>query len=823
MQGHTVPSASPLASPFTRLIEVAEKQDKLSGIREILRVIAESFDAEGCILWEVSPGNEPIEERKIFVLAEYFQGDWPPGWQHLAMSSRTGTAILRREPQAVNDIEEAKRSLPEAARNYLDERHVQAACVVPINLRGGETAAIDLYRTRPQPFREEEIEHLKELGSRILPYLYNSLVNHVGLELLHRVTHLIRSAGPIPADRTQKGARIRFQETLRGIVDLVADTFNSLECSIYLEDQFIEPLVYRLEATRWPWVGRKQPEAYPRGHGLTGYCIERQTPVRIFDLGRYQEDLAFIQQQYPGIQWTDPVDLKGAVREALSLHGELPPLSFMCAPIIWESRSLGALRCCVTQTGPHYFDDRQVRFLCLVAEQVGEWWGNHIGMKRGNLENSRWKTLVEGVSRLNTLVHDELNKREPTEQRMFDQALKISTEINSQAEILSVRLVDETAKELRYAATLGRAWERGGPKDVAERKSRRYSLKGDSAGAHVVRTGRLLVEPDTDRSQFKGELFPEVRTKIVAPISSGNKVYGVLDVRAMRPGSFPPHAEIFAELLGRQLGLYHFLALKSQELNKAQSDLRDSLAMQQRLYEDFQHQVKTPVIMAHQQVQTAVRSLKSGRLTPGDLYALRGVCRKAERVTTNMGLFAALAREERIKVNWKILRYEELVQTLSDSTEDHKVMVPPAWDLRFVTETESFQVLHTASVYADHALFEQALSNLLDNAGKYSFPRTRISIRGGLARHGQYFFIAVTNHGFEVTVAERHQLTERGYRGTKAARSTGEGAGIGLWIAHKIMEAHGGLLEILPTNEKGVNEFRLLFPLGIPKDLPHEQ
>jgi len=305
------------------------------------------------------------------------------------MSSRTGQAILSRQPQLANDLSAIKMDLPEAARAYMETRNVQAVCSVPLNLRGGVAAAINLYRASAGPFQPEDVERLELAASRI-PYLYNSLVNQVGLELLETVTKLIRSASPLPEESSEQAARAGLYDTLKRIVDLVAATFNALECSIYLEDPVRQPSLYRLEATEWPWVGHEQPEFYPKGRGLTGYCIDRQIPVRIFDLGRYQEDLPFIKSQYPDIKWSDPIDLKKAAKEFLKPVGELPPLSFMCAPIIGESRTLGVLRCSVTQTGPHYFDDRQVRFLCMVAERIGEWWSNHIRMKTAAFEN---KTL----------------------------------------------------------------------------------------------------------------------------------------------------------------------------------------------------------------------------------------------------------------------------------------------------------------------------------------------------------------------------------------------------------------------------------------------
>jgi len=57
-------------------------------------------------------------------------------------------------------------------------------------------------------------------------------------------------------------------------------------------------------------------------------------------------------------------------------------------------------------------------------------------------------------------------------------------------------------------------------------------------------------------------------------------------------------------------------------------------------------------------------------------------------------------------------------------------------------------------------------------------------------------------------------MTKRGWRSELAWKSAGEGDGIGLWIVDAIMKAHGGRLQITPTDRLGRNEFRLLFPAG---------
>jgi signal transduction histidine kinase len=115
-------------------------------------------------------------------------------------------------------------------------------------------------------------------------------------------------------------------------------------------------------------------------------------------------------------------------------------------------------------------------------------------------------------------------------------------------------------------------------------------------------------------------------------------------------------------------------------------------------------------------------------------------------------------------------------------------------------------------VEADWALLEQCINNIVDNAAKYSFDQTVVSVSGGIQAKGGEFYISVANEGFEVKPDEVPKLKQRGYRSDNAVWATGEGSGIGLWIVDEIMLAHGGMLSIAPT-QNGVTEVRLAFPI----------
>ncbi len=95
-------------------------------------------------------------------------------------------------------------------------------------------------------------------------------------------------------------------------------------------------------------------------------------------------------------------------------------------------------------------------------------------------------------------------------------------------------------------------------------------------------------------------------------------------------------------------------------------------------------------------------------------------------------------------------------------------------------------------VRIDPVLVEQALSQVIDNAAKYSPPGTTITIvaRGGAGA----VEIAVTDQGAGLTAEERVHLFDRFYRGPRHQVAI-KGSGLGLWIARAFVVASGGQLE----------------------------
>jgi two-component system, OmpR family, sensor histidine kinase KdpD len=96
-------------------------------------------------------------------------------------------------------------------------------------------------------------------------------------------------------------------------------------------------------------------------------------------------------------------------------------------------------------------------------------------------------------------------------------------------------------------------------------------------------------------------------------------------------------------------------------------------------------------------------------------------------------------------------------------------------------------------VHVDPAQVEQALIQILDNAGKYSPDGAPIRIAAQARR--QAVVLSVHDCGSGLTAEEKAQVGERFFRGPRQATNT-SGSGLGLWVANAFISANGGTLEV---------------------------
>jgi two-component system sensor histidine kinase KdpD len=97
-------------------------------------------------------------------------------------------------------------------------------------------------------------------------------------------------------------------------------------------------------------------------------------------------------------------------------------------------------------------------------------------------------------------------------------------------------------------------------------------------------------------------------------------------------------------------------------------------------------------------------------------------------------------------------------------------------------------------INGDHDRISQVLSNLLNNASKYSPEGTPIEV--SVLRNGSSLTVTVSDRGPGFPAQERHKLFEMFYRPNIEITRRVSGTGIGLHISKQIIDAHGGSIDL---------------------------
>lgn len=127
-------------------------------------------------------------------------------------------------------------------------------------------------------------------------------------------------------------------------------------------------------------------------------------------------------------------------------------------------------------------------------------------------------------------------------------------------------------------------------------------------------------------------------------------------------------------------------------------------------------------------------------------------------------------------------------------------------DQRFEVELEA----SLDAVAADPGHLERAIRALLSNAVKFSPEGSVVQVAGRRGNDGG-IELSVTDRGVGIEPADVPRLFERFYRTGHATTQAVQGAGLGLAIARRIVEEHGGTIEVASRPGEG-STFTVLLP-----------
>jgi len=113
-------------------------------------------------------------------------------------------------------------------------------------------------------------------------------------------------------------------------------------------------------------------------------------------------------------------------------------------------------------------------------------------------------------------------------------------------------------------------------------------------------------------------------------------------------------------------------------------------------------------------------------------------------------------------------------------------------------------------IIGDHLGLTAVMSNLLENAVKYSSGEANVELT--INKNGTRVFFEVADEGIGIEESDRKRIFQQFYRvGSEDTRKT-KGTGLGLYIVDQIVKAHQGHVEVLDNEPKGTR-FKVTLPI----------
>jgi two-component system sensor histidine kinase KdpD len=300
----------------------------------------------------------------------------------------------------------------------------------------------------------------------------------------------------------------------------------------------------------------------------------------------------------------------------------------------------------------------------------------------------------------------------------------------------------------------------------------------DAVSGELQFSGRVsaLLEERTGAAFARGKDIKDQQNQIYArPIRIGGRAIGAIGFEGLR------EPQLAAGALGA-LGAAHLERTRSFRDASRAAAAAHAESYRSAILDALAHEFKTPLST----ILTAAGALREAdTLGSHHREMAETVESEASRLSRLTNRLLRTARLEQSEVRpW--MELTDLSSLLSNTITSYRKN-SPGRVISVVKECNSSDVL------ADPELIQLAVSQLLDNACKYSTPGSQVTLR--VSNQRGFVALRVLSNGSVIQPGEKEQIFDRFYRGVSGHRMA-PGSGLGLFVARKIALAHGGTLDL---------------------------
>ncbi|MDF0666355.1 MAG: ATP-binding protein [Nitrospira sp.] len=354
-------------------------------------------------------------------------------------------------------------------------------------------------------------------------------------------------------------------------------------------------------------------------------------------------------------------------------------------------------------------------------------------------------------------------------------------------------------------------------------------------GTVLLRGLSVLVQNSQELLERLHPLHRELALKIgsqsfvAVPLKTQNGVLGSLTVDRAQPNSLSHDDVEIMTTFASQLAIaidsvtaYHHIEQmnanleqkvleRTVQLGVANEQLKKLDQIRSELLHAVSHDLRQPMASIHSHAENVLQGL-FGPINEKQAERLAEILSGVDRV---MKMREALLYLAQIESDTPVLRPEwidlqKLVGAVADSLRE---------TMREKAITfETFQLDDAILLEADRYMLIQILTNLLENAVKFTPPGGHVQVLSKIQSEG-YAEVRVTDSGCGIVPDDIPKVFEKFFRGA-STMGTIPGSGLGLAIVKRLVELHGGKVGVESTVGVG-SSFFVTLPMNQSSSLSH--
>lgn len=307
---------------------------------------------------------------------------------------------------------------------------------------------------------------------------------------------------------------------------------------------------------------------------------------------------------------------------------------------------------------------------------------------------------------------------------------------------------------------------------------------------------------------------------IIATVASifiaGNVILNTGIIEGFEPGYFGAFQIILLvvmTLFTRALALQlrkeqeerHFFEEKLRQVDRRLVDIE---AIEQEFVSITTHQLNTPlsIIRGYTSMLLAGDAGKMTEKQQRYVAEIHGGSLRLTKIIKDLLDITHLDRDQYLQNNHQPVDLKLAIMT-SIGREQEKAL---ASNINLIPDLPKQKLV----IMGNSTHIEEAITNLINNAIKYSDERTKIIINAKVETGsvGTEVVVNITDQGIGIPAEEQSRIFQRFYRASNSEARDANGTGLGLYIVKRIVEFHGGSVSFSSKARQGTT-FTLRFPL----------